>query len=59
MEPAGIYLFHLAANDSPRLCTCFYKITEKLEEKMKKLKDDLARRQEQLNKLAERVREVE
>jgi len=29
------------------------------EEKLKKLKDDIARQQEQLNKLAEKVREVE
>jgi uncharacterized coiled-coil protein SlyX len=29
------------------------------EEKLKELKEDIARRQEQLNRLAERVREVE
>ena len=47
-----IIILHLQAPEEPK------KSTEQ-EEKLKKLKEDIARRQEQLNRLAERVREVE
>ena len=47
-----IIILHLQAPEEPK------KSTEQ-EEKLKELKEDIARRQEQLNRLAERVREVE
>jgi uncharacterized protein YoxC len=47
-----LIIIHLQAPEEPK------KSTEQ-EEKLKKLKEDIARRQEQLNKLAEKVREVE
>ena len=48
----AIIVLHLQEPEEPK------KSTEE-EEKLKKLKEDIARRPEQLNRLAERVREVE